>query len=387
MQARPFLARTRLFFEEAAAVKQVRQRERSCAGDPLSHPSPQSPIRNRRAFTLIELLLVIAIVALLIGLLLPALSKGKKAARVTICESNMRQFGGAMAAYAADFKSAMGSFSWRPNANHSTFPDLNAAYNYQVAHANQAVDIARRRTGHGADGYYTSFDTRIVDRNFNHLPLIDGGYYNERLPEPTTACPEDRATILWQRSYLDPAAGLAETGDPDPFSPPGFKKLLPFWNTYQLVPVAWTPDTGQGVMSQADGAPGYHFLYDDSNAAYYGFGGRRFDEVAFPSQKVCQFDLFDRHCYKRDLWYAYPAATQPLLMFDASVALRSTRDSNPGWRPTTPNSVFPLTYHYWPVGSDPPTLSGAQSDVVTGYYRWTRMGLKGVDYGAGEVWR
>jgi hypothetical protein len=38
-------------------------------------------------------------------------------------------------------------------------------------------------------------------------------------------------------------------------------------------------------------------------------------------------------------------------------------------------------YYYAPAGSEPATLSGKPADQVLGYYRWTRNGLKGVDYG------
>jgi prepilin-type N-terminal cleavage/methylation domain-containing protein/prepilin-type processing-associated H-X9-DG protein len=62
-------------------------------------------MRNRwRAFTLVELLVVIGIIALLISILLPALTKAKDSANTVACLSNIRQLGAAAMNYSAEHK-------------------------------------------------------------------------------------------------------------------------------------------------------------------------------------------------------------------------------------------------------------------------------------------
>ncbi len=57
----------------------------------------------RRGFTLIELLVVIAIIAILAAILFPVFARAREKARQTVCVSNMKQQGLAVAMYTSDY--------------------------------------------------------------------------------------------------------------------------------------------------------------------------------------------------------------------------------------------------------------------------------------------
>lgn len=58
--------------------------------------------KSHAAFTLVELLVVISIIALLMGILLPALNKARYTAKLLVCTSNLRQVGTLVASYQSD---------------------------------------------------------------------------------------------------------------------------------------------------------------------------------------------------------------------------------------------------------------------------------------------
>lgn len=61
-------------------------------------------MRKHHAFTLIEVLVVVAIIALLIAILLPSLRRARDGARATVCGCNLHQLGVAQVMYASEHK-------------------------------------------------------------------------------------------------------------------------------------------------------------------------------------------------------------------------------------------------------------------------------------------
>ena len=83
--------------------------------------------RRIRAFTLVELLVVIGIIALLISILLPALAKARQQANVIVCSSQLRQIGFALSFYTSENK---GLLPWGVIYRANVTPDNQESYWY-----------------------------------------------------------------------------------------------------------------------------------------------------------------------------------------------------------------------------------------------------------------
>lgn len=78
---------------------------------------------EKKGFTLLEMLMVVAIIGLLASLLLPGLAAAKARGRTTTCKNNLQQMGHALALYESDF-------NFLPGCGDSLIPTNNYPWNF-----------------------------------------------------------------------------------------------------------------------------------------------------------------------------------------------------------------------------------------------------------------
>jgi len=81
-----------------------------------------------RGFTLIELLVVIAIIALLMAILMPALNRANKQAKMVVCQSNLRHWGAVFAMYTGDNDDYFGEGWYEAGKEHQWMHTLRPYY-------------------------------------------------------------------------------------------------------------------------------------------------------------------------------------------------------------------------------------------------------------------
>jgi prepilin-type processing-associated H-X9-DG protein/prepilin-type N-terminal cleavage/methylation domain-containing protein len=148
------------------------------------------PAVSTRAFTLVELLVVIGIIAMLVSVLLPALGKARQQANLVACQANLRSIGQLMNVYASDNASRIpwGYAASPDGMQFAQWPDtlaLLATKNYgsiQVAANGWWPPVLQ---GSMADDYPGTFHDLDVNADFaKHAACYNG---NPRLLPNATA--------------------------------------------------------------------------------------------------------------------------------------------------------------------------------------------------------
>lgn len=163
---------------------------------------------KKRGFTLIELLVVIAIIALLIGILLPALSKARTSAQVGKCLANNRGMGLALTLYANDQRSW---YPVMPNNGPQTAANI---YANQNVYGGVSGLFSLKQVGDGVDkcwGWNTTDGSPYLlpGGQTRNDPLMRG--YLESFGVLT--CPSDRQDHYFGNPYVGnnlnyPGAGV-----------------------------------------------------------------------------------------------------------------------------------------------------------------------------------
>ena len=147
---------------------------------------------RRSAFTLVELLVVIGIIAMLISILLPALGRARAQAKSVTCRSNVKQIATAAIMYTHDHKLYVG-FAPGIDRKKLLYPYLRQGMNNadvegsQVWHCPENENVAYE-CGYGFNTKLNWVKITKIKRWSETVALCDSGILDTGLPGLSTMC-------------------------------------------------------------------------------------------------------------------------------------------------------------------------------------------------------
>lgn len=345
----------------------------------------------RRAFGLADLAASVVVTGVLVAIAFAGLGEQRRQARLGEDLASLKLHGAATSAYAADYDGAIWALTWEPG---ETYMILNldgelepiVGNNELDAKANQAVHLIRTlddRIGEQGMPLIANWVPTVL---YSHLPLVD--YLAADPLARWSRSAADEARLQWRDDPIgkfDQGHWLPLQPDPTPQN-----RRWPYSAGFQPVPAIWDvnqSELGNEFIGRRCQQGGTHRSWTVPGGV--DLGQRTLADVAYAANKVHVYDTIQRHFGPKQHYFGVidgfendrPLARIPLLMFDGSASVRASAEANPGWRPNTP--TFPcMTYYYDPVAWEP-RMPSVDSDRAFshGLYRWTRAGLKGIDFG------
>ena len=141
---------------------------------------------NWRAFTLLELLVVIAVFGILAALLLPTLARGKEGARATVCLSNLHQTGIALQLYVMDNKNKLPVMrDVSPDTNSiptNALPAINTVLAFQLGNTNVLRCPSDKARFFERTGSSYSWNSLLNGEDADHLEVFNIKFNAHEIP-------------------------------------------------------------------------------------------------------------------------------------------------------------------------------------------------------------